>query len=249
MRTSIDLVFEDQDLLIINKPAQFLTIPDRHDPDKPNLYHVLQDLYGQVFVVHRLDFETSGIICFAKNEQAHRHLSQQFSKHSVIKTYRAFITGLPVQPEGDIRLPIGEDPHRRGSMRVDYRFGKPAHSRYRIVEEFRHYSLVEVDIFTGRTHQIRVHLQAIGHPLLVDPLYGKQSAFYVSSIKPKYKTKKFEEEAPLLARTTLHAHSLTLLHPSRECEMSYSVPFPKDLNALHNVLRKYDAAKIDNALR
>lgn len=240
MRTSIDLVFEDNDLLIINKPPQFLTIPDRHDPDKPNLYHYLQTIYERIFVVHRLDFETSGIICFAKNEQAHKHLSRQFAEHTVIKTYRAFISGRPVQPEGDIRLPIGEDPHKRGTMRIDFRFGKPAHSRYRIIEEYKHGSLAEVDIFTGRTHQIRVHLQAIGHPLLVDSLYGKQGTFLLSSIKPKYKTKKFEEEIPLIARTTLHAHSLTLIHPTREREMSYSVPFPKDLNALHNVLRKYD---------
>lgn len=237
---SIDLVYEDNDVVIVNKPAAFLTIPDRYDIDKPNLYHVLQDIYGEIYVVHRLDFETSGILCFARNEVAHKLLSMQFSRHTIIKSYRAIVSGRFLQQEGEINLPIGEDYQRRGTMRIDHREGKPALSRYRVVEEFKHYAYIEVNILTGRTHQIRVHLKAIAHPVLGDTTYGGQADFRLSSIKKRYNLKQFEEEQPIMSRTALHAHALTFVHPSTQEEVCLSVPLPKDMDVVLRLLQKYD---------
>lgn len=235
----IQIVSEDKDIIIVNKPTQYLSIPDRHNPDEPNLYNFLQQHYPKIFIVHRLDFETSGILCFARNEDAHRSLSIQFSNHSVTKAYRALVQGRMLQTEGVIDAPIGEDPHKRGSMRIDYKFGKPALSRYRVLETFRDYSYVEVNIETGRTHQIRVHLKALGFPLLGDKLYGAKPTFMLSSIKRRFNMKKDEDEQPILSRVALHAHALTFLHPTLQTETSFGVPLPKDLDITLKLLRKY----------
>jgi 23S rRNA pseudouridine1911/1915/1917 synthase len=237
----IQIVSEDQDLVIVNKPTQFLTIPDRHNPDEPNLYHFLQKVYEKIYVVHRLDYETSGILCFAKNEAAHRALSLQFSNHSVSKAYRALVQGRMLQTEGMIDAPIGEDPNRRGAMRVDYRLGKPALSRYKVLDTFKDYTYVEVSIETGRTHQIRVHLKSLGFPLLGDKLYGGQEHFMLSSIKRRFHMKKDDEEQPTLSRVALHAHALTFLHPSLHTDTSFGVPLHKDMEVTLKLLRKYGA--------
>lgn len=239
--SEIQIVSEDNDVVIVNKPTQFLTIPDRHNPNEPNLYRILQEHYEQIFVVHRLDFETSGILCFAKNEAAHRALSLQFSHHTVTKTYRAIVQGRMLQTEGTIDAPIGEDQHRRGLMRIDYKFGKPALSRYRVLEAFREYSYVEVAIETGRTHQIRVHLKALGFPLLGDKQYGGIEGFKLSSIKRRFHLKKDEDEQPVLKRVALHAHALTFLHPSLHTDTSFGVPLHKDMEITLKLLRKYGA--------
>ncbi|MBK8473331.1 MAG: RNA pseudouridine synthase [Sphingobacteriales bacterium] len=235
----IQIVSEDNDVVIVNKPAHFLTIPDRHNPDEPNLYHVLQQYYESIFIVHRLDAETSGILCFARNEAAHRALSLQFSHHSVTKTYRAIVHGRMLQTEGVIDAPIGEDPHQRGTMRVDYKMGKPALSRYRVLETFRDYSYVEVAIETGRTHQIRVHLKSLGFPLLGDKRYGGKPHFMLSSIKRRFHLKKNEDEQPILKRVALHAHALTFLHPTLLTDTSFGVPLHKDMDVCLKLLRKY----------
>ena len=241
MKTKIDILHEDEALIIVNKPPNLLTIPDRFDPAKPNLYHWLLGEYGdKVFVVHRIDQETSGAICFARTEEAHRHLSQQFEKRTVEKIYLTLVEGHPDPPEGEIDKPIGAHPARSGMMTVT-RNGKPALTLYRTIETFKAFSLLEADIKTGRTHQIRVHFKFIGHPLMIDALYGKRDAFYLSEIKGRsYNLNKHKEERPLMSRTTLHAGKLTLEHPFSGERVAFEAPLHKDFNAVLNQLRKWN---------
>lgn len=238
--TTVGVIYEDNDIVVVNKPAHILSIPDRFNPDIPNIQSFLQNRLGRVWTIHRLDRETSGILCFAKNEEAHRHISLQFEKHTVRKIYHAIVEGILSEPVAEIDLPIAEIPSKRGVMHINRLHGKPSVSKYRIIEQFKNFAYVEVLLTTGRTHQIRVHFQAIGHPLAVDPVYGGKEAFYLSSVKRHYHVKKNEEEKPMIDRVTLHAFSLELIHPMNEKPVYFSAPLPKDIAAMINQLRQYN---------
>lgn len=235
-----ELIHEDEHILVVNKPAGLLSIPDRFQTEKENLVGLLQKKYGQVMVVHRLDRETSGILCFARNEAAHRHLSIQFEHHTVDKFYNALLDGDMHNEEGEIDKPIGEHPTIPGKMAI-MNSGKASLTLYRVTERFDRFTLVEVLIKTGRTHQIRVHFQSIGYPLAIDALYGRRAAFNLSEIKGKnYKTGKFSaDERPLMSRTSLHATRLRIDHPATGERMTFETPLPKDFAALLNQLRKW----------
>ncbi len=217
-----------------------LSIPDRFDPEKPNLHDWLeQHLEQQIWVVHRLDRETSGAICFAKTDEAHRILSQQFENREVEKIYLALVDGCPQPASGVIDKPIAHSVSQPGKMVVNAK-GKPAITEYRVVETFKAFSLVEADIKTGRTHQVRVHLQSIGHPLAIDAVYGKRAFIMLSEIKRQaYRLGKNEEERPLMSRHTLHALQLRLEHPITNQPIDVEAPLPKDFKALLQQLRKW----------
>lgn len=234
----VEMIFEDDDLLIADKPSGVTVIPDRIHPERETLQSFLEKKSGKLFVVHRIDRGTSGIICFAKNESAHKNLSLQFQNHEVKKIYKAIVQGVLKGKEGVIDTPIAESKTRPGTMFIHPR-GKDALTIFSVVEQFKHAALLNVEIKTGRTHQIRVHLTSAGHPLLVDEIYARTSAFYFSSIKKKYK-RTAEEERPTIARLTLHASQLTLLHPSSKKEITFTSPLPKDLETVLKLLRKYD---------
>lgn len=234
-----ELLHEDADLLVVNKPAGLLTIPDRFG-NKENLLAQLQKQYGEVLTVHRLDRETSGVLCFARNAEAHRHLSIQFEQHTTDKYYLALLDGVLHHDEGEIDKPIGEHPTIAGKMIIS-NSGKPALTFYRVLERFAHFTLAEALIKTGRTHQIRVHFQSIGYPLAVDALYGRRAGFLLSEIKGKaYRTGKFSEgERPLMERSSLHAYRLRLDHPTTGERMEFKAELPKDFNAVLTQLRKW----------
>ncbi len=238
--TTVNVIHEDDDIVIVNKPPHLLSIPDRFNPDIPNLHTFLQNRLGRVWTIHRLDRETSGIICFAKNEEAHRHISLQFENHTVRKIYHTIVEGILPETVAEIDLPIAEIPSKRGVMHINYQNGKPSLSKYRVIEQFKNYAYVEVLLKTGRTHQIRVHFQAIGHSLAVDPLYGGKEAFYLSSVKRHYHLKKHEEERPMIDRITLHAYSLEMIHPTSEQSVYYAAPLPKDMTAMLKQLHQYN---------
>lgn len=234
-----DALFEDEHILVVNKPAGLLTIPDRFG-NKDSLQAALERHYGKVFVVHRLDRETSGVLCFARSEAAHRHLSMQFEQHTVDKYYHVLLDGVLHHEEGEIDKPIGEHPTIAGKMAIVPR-GKPSLTFYRLLERFQRFTLVEALLKTGRTHQIRIHFQSIGYPLAIDPLYGRRSALYLSEIKGKsYKSGKYsEEERPLMDRTSLHASRLRIDHPETGERMEFTAELPKDFQAILNQLRKW----------
>ncbi|MCW5907248.1 MAG: RluA family pseudouridine synthase [Chitinophagales bacterium] len=237
MKPHIEILFEDEHLLLANKPSGYTVIPDRFGK-YASLQKTLEKKYGKLFVVHRIDRETSGIVCFAKNDVAHRHLALQFQNHEVQKFYKVVVKGHLPFKEGVIESPIVENPAKPGTMMIAKR-GKEAITICRVEEEFKQATLVSAKIKTGRTHQIRVHLSALGNPLLVDEIYANTPAFYFSSLKRNYKPSG-EEERPTIARLTLHAYSLKLKHPITGNEMEFTAPLPKDLETLLKLLRKYD---------
>lgn len=227
-------------MVIVEKPAGVLTIPDRFDASKPSLQGLLQEKYGSIWVVHRLDRETSGIICFARNEAAHRHLNMQFSERSVDKIYLALVDGHPNPSVGTIEKNIAPHPGIPGKMMIS-RMGKYALTHYKVVDTFQSFSLVEANIKTGRTHQVRIHLSSIGHPLAVDPLYGKRAALFLSEIKlRRFRTgNQTEDPRPLMSRMTLHALRLAVQHPETGERIVVESPLPKDFKALINQLDKW----------
>lgn len=242
MKHRLEIIYEDSSLVVLNKPAGLLSIPDRHDPEKPNLYQMLLERYGDILIVHRLDKGTSGAIVYARTPEAHRSLSYQFEQRQVQKIYLALVEGIPYPSEGTIEKALAPHPTQAGKMIVSNK-GKAAVTQYQTTETFRNYSAVEVDIQTGRTHQIRVHMSAIGHPVLADALYSQREAFYLSEIKGRrFNLSKEEEERPLLSRPALHAARLTLKHPETSRKMVFEAPLPKDMRATLNQLRKWNAA-------
>lgn len=241
MKHPFEVLYEDDQLLIVEKAAGTLTIPDRLGRETHHLLGFLQKRYEKVMTVHRLDRDTSGILVFARTEDAHRHLSMQFERHTVDKFYHVIVDGVLHHEEGEIDKPIGEHPTIPGKMIVTAQ-GKPSLTFYRVLERFRQFSLAEVQLRTGRTHQVRVHFQSIGYPLAVDPLYGRRKALYLSEIKVKnYKTGKFsEEERPLLQRTPLHASRLRIDHPANGERLEFHSELPKDMQAVLQQLRKWN---------
>ncbi len=241
MPRELDIIFEDEHVLMVSKPPGMLSIPDRHQPELPNLLSALSARYGKVWVVHRLDKETSGVLCFARHAEAHRHLSMQFEHREVDKAYLALVSGRPESDAADLHFPLAPHPRQAGKMTV-YRHGKKAHTRYSTRETFRRFSFLEVELFTGRTHQIRVHLAQIGCPLAVDPMYGNREALYLSEIKGRaYRSARGKPERPLLDRLSLHAFRLSVRHPVTSEPLSAEAALPKDLAACLKQLRKWDA--------
>jgi len=230
-----EILFEDDVLLSLDKPPNLLVLPDRFNKALPNLYTTLNEELGSVFVVHRIDKETSGVVVFAKTADAHAHLNKQFEERTVEKVYLALVVGEPHHPLGTIDLPLSET--ERGVVRVDRKRGKESVTDYRVVEQFKGYALLELKPQTGRQHQIRVHLLAMGTPVMADPLYGDGKGFYLSAVKPRYRSE--GEEKPLLNRTALHAASLSISHPTTGQRMAFAAPLPKDMSSVLKYLRKF----------
>ena len=234
------VIFEDESILVVSKPAGLLSVPDGYDPAVPHLPGVLEPEFGRLWVVHRLDADTSGIILLARSESAHRRMNEQFEARQVEKVYHALVAGLPGWTEIRVNLPLKVDGDRRHRTLVDPREGKPAATRLKVLERLRAYALVEARPETGRTHQIRVHLASQGFPVTGDTLYGNGEGVYLSRAKTKYKSGRGEER-PMVARLALHARSLTFIHPSTGSQMTIEAPYPKDFEAALHQLRKASA--------
>ena len=180
-----EIIFENEKFVAVNKPSGLLTIPDRHDEELHSLYKILQQQYEKIFIVHRLDRDTSGIILFAKDEATHKFLSQLFEQRNVEKYYLGIIQGSLQNKNGIVEEPIMEHPVKKGMMVVHAK-GKPSITEYEVQEDYGLYSLIKFQILTGRTHQIRAHMKHLGHPLACDELYGDAKAILLSSFKKKF---------------------------------------------------------------
>lgn len=235
-----EIIFEDSEVIVLNKPSGWLSIPDRFDSEKPNLMRFFRQRNQEVFVVHRIDRETSGLIIFAKTEQAHRDLNAQMMEKTAEKFYYALTEGRVSPDSGDIDKPIAESMTRPGTMVIATR-GKKSLSSYKTLESFKNFTLLEVQIHTGRMHQVRVHLQSIGYPLAIDSIYGRRSQLSISDIKTKkLQLQKYQEEAPaMMDRISLHAQKLTITHPSNGPRMTFEAPLHKDFRAVLQQLRKW----------
>jgi 23S rRNA pseudouridine1911/1915/1917 synthase len=232
------IIAETEDWIAINKPSGLLSIPDREGKEM-SLKLLLKEKYGDIFTVHRLDKDTSGLIVFAKNAESHKHLSQQFEDRQTKKIYYGLVAGSPAQKSGSIDAAVAEHPAKNGTM-IIHRKGKEALTDYEVLEELGPYTWVQFRIHTGRTHQIRVHAKEIGHSIVCDPLYGDGKPILLSSLKQKkFKLSKNElEERPLLNRLALHASQLTFSSTTGET-IPLEAPLPKDLKAVLQQLRKW----------
>lgn len=230
------IIFESDDLVAINKPAGLLTIPDRKQSEK-SLKDILQEKYGSIFTVHRLDKDTSGLVIFAKHESAHKYYSKLFEERKVEKYYLGIVLGSPANMSGTIDAPISEHLQHKGLMTI-HRNGKPSLTTYEVIEANKNYSLVSFRLHTGRTHQIRVHGKHIGHPLACDPLYGDGKPVLLSAVKKKFKlSKSEEEERPLISRLALHSNKLAFEDMNGK-RLELEAAMPKEFRVLMQQLKK-----------
>jgi RluA family pseudouridine synthase len=249
----IPVLFEDEHLLAISKPACLLTSPDRYDPNRPNLMKLLHagiathkpwaTLRRLSYLAngHRLDFETTGVLLLAKTKPVLVHLANLFGSEKPVKTYVALLPGTPPHPEWEVDAPLAPFPGRPGQMRVDPRNGKKSRTAFVVREQFRGYTLVQCRPYTGRTHQIRVHLKHWGLPICGDRVYGGRPLL-LSELKTDYRLKPGRTERPLISTVALHAEDLSLSHPVTGREVRITAPWPKDLTVAVKNLRRYAPA-------
>ena len=234
---ALNIVFEDEDIIIINKPFGLVTHPGAgnwkgtlanallyYDPKLSKL-----DRAG---IVHRLDKNTSGLMVIARNEKSQKYLVEQLQSHSVVREYSAIVYGHMISG-GSVNDPIGRDPKDRIKQAVSSN-GKDATTHYRVIDRFKSHTHVKAILETGRTHQIRVHLSHIGYPLLGDPMYGGRVRF------PKKASEILKESLLGFKRQALHSKKLTLNHPSTGELISWNAPLPDDMLELLNILNEFD---------
>jgi 23S rRNA pseudouridine1911/1915/1917 synthase len=234
----LSVVHEDRHLLVVDKPAGLVVHPGagRASGTLVNaLLHRVRDLSGvggilRPGIVHRLDRGTSGLMVVAKDDLTHRALARQFAGRSVEKEYLALVLGVPARPQGQVTAAIGRDPVRRKRMSVRSARGREARTAWTRVEAFDGAALLRVRIFTGRTHQIRVHLASIGHPVAGDSTYGGERA-------PTARSAAHKAALRSLTRPALHAARLAFEHPATGSRMAFESPLPSDLGSLIDILR------------
>lgn len=232
----LNLIYEDDCLLVLNKPAGLVVHPaagnEEHTLVNALLHHCKGELSGiggvaRPGIVHRLDKETSGCLVVAKNDETHTALSAQFAGRTVEKTYLAIVCGELPRAQGEIRAAIARHPTQRKRMAVrEEGGGRAAHTGYRVIERLNQATLVEAHLHTGRTHQIRVHFQHLGHPVAGDTTYGQRQTRRLAELT-KY-------DAP---RVLLHAHKLTFVHPRTGRKMTFTAPWPEDFEDALKFLR------------
>jgi 23S rRNA pseudouridine1911/1915/1917 synthase len=213
----LDILYEDKDLIVLNKPSGMVVHPGEgnktHTLVNALLNHT-RDLSSvntpeRPGIVHRLDKETSGVMVVAKNNRSHLALAKQFEKHSIKRVYVALVEGNMEFEEGDIDLPLSRSHKDRKKIAVSFIDGKNAKTYYRVIKRYKNMTLLELEPHTGRTHQLRVHLAHLGHPILGDEKYGKKSTF---------------------PRLALHAKTLGFIHPTTKEFLEFSKDLPADFN-------------------
>ena len=237
----LKILFEDRHLIVIDKAAGMVVHPAAGNFSGTlvnALLHYCSDLSGiggvlRPGIVHRLDKDTSGVIVVAKDDSTHKGLSEQFKAHKTVRRYVGIVFGR-IPKTGQIDLTVGRHPVLRKKMSTQSRQGKKARTHWKVLENYNSFTLVEFRLETGRTHQIRVHLSSIGHPILGDPLYGGRKR--LGSIEPL----SLRQGLQRLRRQALHAAFLGFIHPILGSPMEFSSPIPEDIEDAIELLRKYD---------
>ena len=222
------ILWQDEALLAVNKPAGLLTIRDGYDPTLPYLHLLLNEAYGPVWVIHRLDKDTSGLVLFARSANSHRSLSLQFEHRETQKEYHALCAGIPDWQQRTITLPLKVNGDRRHRTIIDELRGRPAATDCRLQRVSSHWevALISASPYTGYTHQIRAHLASLGFPILADPLYRSLIVKPPASLP-----------SPLpIERTALHARQITFTHPLTRERITLTAPYPADFQSALNAL-------------
>jgi RluA family pseudouridine synthase len=234
------IIFHDDALIAVNKSSGLAVLSGRGR--KENLLEFLAAdpaLKGiRPLPVHRIDADTSGIMILALTPEAQKAIAEQFHNRTVTKEYLALVRGTPLHESGSVDLPIGHDPHNKNRMTIRGLEAKKCRTKWVVGTRFRGVTLLKVYPVTGRRHQIRVHLKAMGYPLAVDPYYGG-TALLLSEFKKHYKVAKYQEERPLMSRLTLHANSLKFTHPTTAQELTLTADLPKDFSSALAALEKW----------
>ena len=213
----MNILYSDEAIIVLDKPAGIPVLPDGWEKNSSYLVKLLEEQFGKIYIVHRLDKTTSGIMVFARTAEAHRNLNIQFETHEAKKIYRAIAEGNPNWNEKIAKYPLRVNVGHKHRTMVDDKNGKPSETRFKIIKRYPDHALLEAELMTGRTHQIRVHAYALGHPLLGDVLYSAP-------------------ETKIIARPALHAYSLTFMHPTTNERISFTVPYPAEFEtALTNI--------------
>jgi RluA family pseudouridine synthase len=242
----MQIIHLDEHIIVLNKPAGLPVLPDGWDKGAPYLVKMLEADYGKIWIVHRLDKVTSGVMVFARTAEAHRALNIQFEKHEVKKVYHALVEGRPKWDEHTARHPLRANVGHKHRTIVDNRAGKPSETHFRVLKRFAESCLLEAVPETGRTHQVRVHAAELGHPLLGDSLYGAHStetdldmAAMVESSEAGINPRRLlHPRSALISRPALHARSLTFTHPVSGETLTFKVDYPEDFaSVIENLSR------------
>lgn len=238
----LNVLYEDEDVIVINKPAGLVVHPGAGNWTgtlvNALLHHCGDSLSGiggvvRPGIVHRLDKDTSGVMIAAKNDLAHKHLSQQLESRTLTRVYHAFVLGVPMPIKGAVDRAIGRHKHNRLKMSVMSQNLKDAKTHYRVLESYGEaFSLVECKLETGRTHQIRVHMEDLGHPIVGDALYGPQPTQVKSNLNKSNYSADIYHEIDSLNRQMLHAKHIRFIHPRTEEEHAYDSNLADDFTEL-----------------
>ncbi len=232
------VVYSDDDIVVLNKRSGLLIAADRYDSQALRLDVEAEKEFGKLFAVHRIDKDTSGIVVYARNEEAHKNLSMQFENREVKKTYHCLVNGRPMWETLHVTLPLQPDGDERHRTVVNKRFGKPSITDFTVLGNCGPYSWIEAKPLTGRTHQIRVHLHANGLDIVCDPLYsGNQKPVRLSDVKRRYNGDVLDER-PLLNRLALHAYKIQFNHPGTNEAVTFTAPYQKDMEAVRKQFAK-----------
>lgn len=243
-KTSFTLIYADDDMVAVNKAAGLLVAADRWDAEAPRLDLLIQKELPQIapscnklYAVHRIDKDTSGILLYALNAEAHRTLNTAFQNREIKKTYRLLIHGRVSEEQFTVDLPLRADGDALHRTVVDKRRGKEAVTHFTVLETFRQFSLLEARPVTGRTHQIRAHLAAAGYPIVCDSLYGSGKPVLLSELKQRWRGDVYMEQ-PLIGRLALHAYRLEGVHPRSGQPFAFTAEYAKDFKSTVHQLQK-----------
>ena len=209
----LNIIYQDKQIILLNKAAGISVLTEGWDESAPFLKKILEKQFGRIWVVHRLDKVTSGVIVFARTAEAHRHLNTQFEKREIEKTYHAIVENIPEWNDYTTRHSLHANVGRKHRTVVDKHRGKPSETNFKVIKRYQDHTWLEAQPKTGRTHQVRVHLSTSGFPIIADILYGA-------------------EKSDLIARPALHAQSLSFTHPITKKRLNFTAPHPEDFAKL-----------------